>query len=103
MNFLKGIGRKFSKKVATMTVMAMAMMVAVASSAFASPPDNSIDFSTTTGLDINVVDVVKTGFSFMNMFNTYTMLVLGIIFAPVAIGFIIWIWGKLPRLGKKSA
>lgn len=61
-----------------------------------------IDFATTTGIDITTTDVVSTGFSFANMFGPYTMLVLGIMFAPVGIGFIIWLWNKLPRLGKSN-
>jgi len=56
-----------------------------------------VDFSSTGGLGLSVTDVIETGFSFMGLFDTYTMLVLGIIFAPVAIGFIIWLWRKLPR------
>lgn len=42
-------------------------------------------------LDLSPLDMIKTGFSFAGMFDEFTLLILGIIFAPVAIGFIVWL------------
>lgn len=89
---------KLKSKAVGMVSLAIAAVMALPVAAGAAP----VDFSTTTGLQIEPTDVIGTGFSFMGMFDAYTMIVLGIIFAPVAIGFVLWIWGKLPRLGKKS-
>lgn len=77
---------------------AVTAMVAVPGAAMAAP----IDFSTTPGLGVSVTDVVGTGMSFANMFNDYTMLILAVIMAPVAVGFLIWLWRKLPRFGGRS-
>lgn len=82
---------------------------AVAVSAFAggasasTPPSQAVDFSSMSGLTVDPLDVVSTGFSFMRMFDNYTVIVLGLIFAPVAVGFVLWLWSKLPRMGKRSA
>jgi hypothetical protein len=74
--------------------MAAAALTAIPTSVGAAP----IDFSTQK-IGVDVPDVVGTGFSFMGMFDTYTLLVLGAIFAPVAIGFVIWIMRKMPKFG----
>jgi len=87
--------QRIKQKRAALALMALAAMAALPVSASAAP----IDFSTTTGVNVSPTDVIETGFSFMGLFDTYTMLVLAIIFAPVAIGFIIWLWRKLPKLG----
>mgnify|MGYP001293290461 CR=1 FL=1 len=87
--------KKLRGKMAGILTAAIAVFAAVPSVVGAAP----MDFSTQeVGIDVN--DVVGTGFSFMNMFGQYTMLVLGVIFAPVAIGFIIWLWKKLPKFSK---
>lgn len=83
-------------KAGLMAIAGMVAALVVPASAMAAP----IDFSTTDGIGVGVEDVIGTGFSFMGMFDTWTMLVLAIIFAPVAIGFLIWLFRKLPRLGK---
>lgn len=98
---IKSLGNLFSsakKKAVAMFTLAMAAIAVAAVPVGAAP----VDFSTTTGIAITPTDVIGTGFSFMGMFDQYTMIVLGIIFAPVAIGFVIWIWNKLPKLGKRS-
>lgn len=73
-------------------------LAALAPAAGAAP----IEF-TGQSLNVDVADVVSTGFNFANLFNEYTLLVLGIMLAPVLIGFIIWLWGRLPKKGKASA
>lgn len=65
-------------------------IAALAPAAGAAP----IDFTNQT-LDVSVTDVVATGFNFANMFNDYTLIVLGVIFAPILIGFVIWLFGKI--------
>jgi len=91
----KFVKSKFSKSMLAVSAIAMAAMPTVGAA--------GIDFSTNTATLPDVKDVVSTGFSFMGMFDTYTMLVLGIIFAPVAIGFILWLWRKLPKMGSSKA
>lgn len=98
MNVMNLVQKVKSKKVGALSLMALGAIAALPVSASAAP----IDFATTTGIDVTPADVVSTGFSFANMFGPYTTLVLGIIFAPVGIGFIIWLWNKLPRLGKSG-
>lgn len=83
------------KKLAAVLAASMVAVVGLASSASAAP----IDFSTSSGIDVAPTDVIETGFSFAAMFDTWTMLILGLIFAPVGIGFLIWLFRKLPRLG----
>lgn len=90
---------KLKSKAVGMVSMAIAAVMALPVAAGAAP----VDFSTTTGINVTPTDVIGTGFSFMGMFDEYTMIVLGIIFAPVAIGFIVWIWRKLPKLGSGKA
>lgn len=87
------------KPIALLSAALMVAMSAMATSASAAP----IDFTTAGTLTVDPVDVVKTGFSFVGLFDQYTLLVLGVIFAPVAIGFIIWLWRKLPKFGGGKA
>lgn len=102
--FEKIKGKFASAKAKMMAAATAVMALALPVSAQAStPPSTAIDFSGTAGLDVGVTDVVSTGFSFMNMFGQYTTLVLGVLFAPVAIGFVIWIWKKLPKMGGGKA
>lgn len=84
--------KNWKKKIAAAGVVAAATVPAAA---YAAP----IDFTGAGGLGVTPQDVIATGFNFMNLFNNFTMLVLGILFAPVAIGFVIWIVRKIPRLG----
>lgn len=93
---------KVSNKVALVVATVSAAVAVVPVSASAAT-GGGIDFSTTTGIQVAPTDVVSTGFSFANMFGPYTTLVLGVIFAPVAIGFIIWLWRKLPKFGGGKA
>lgn len=74
----------------------IALVAALPTGAGAAP----IDFSSTGGVDISTTDIVETGFSFTSMFGEHTMLILGVMFAATAIGFIIWLWRKLPKFGK---
>lgn len=98
--FFKGI----KNKLAAVTTLTMALAVsAFAGAAAASPPSQAVDFSNMSGLTVDPLDVVSTGFSFMRMFDNYTVIVLGLIFAPVAVGFVLWIWGKLPKMGSKRS
>lgn len=87
--------KKKNKIGAFMMAMAIMALAALPTAVGAAP----LSF---TGQDIGieVTDVVSTGFSFMTMFGPYTMLILGVIFAPVAIGFVIWLMRKLPKFGK---
>lgn len=96
MQILTRLKGKSMKGILAMMALAVVMSFAVPGAALAAP----IDFSTTDGVNVTVTDVVGTGFSFMNMFDQWTLLILGIIFAPVAIGFLIWLFRKLPRYGK---
>lgn len=106
MNIISAVKQKwtnFKQKTTAMALLAMTALAALpVSASAAAAPTGPIDFSTTTGINVSTTDVVSTGFSFANMFGPYTMLVLGIMFAPVGLGFIIWLWGKLPKLGKKA-
>lgn len=52
------------------------------------------------GLNLSPADAVSTGFNFMNNFGGWTMLVAGLIIAPVAIGFVLWILKKIPKFTK---
>lgn len=91
--------QKLASKTKLGTMMAaLVLALALPVSAYAAP----VDFSGTS-LNIDPMDVIATGFNFMTQFNTYTTIVLGIMFAPVAIGFILWLWAKLPKMGKKKA
>lgn len=91
MNLLK----KLFSKTGALALMALTALAALPVSVGAAP----IDFGTTTGIGVKATDVVTTGFSFANMFGEYTTLILGAIFAPVALGFVIWLMRKLPKFG----
>lgn len=62
------------------------------------PAAVEVDFSGAT-MPFSVADMVKTAFSFLGMFDTWTLLGLGIVFAGVIVGFIFWVVQK----GKKAA
>lgn len=94
---LKDKLKKF--KASALALTAMMAVAAIPGTVGAAP----IDFTNTGTLNVPVTDVVKTGFSFMGLFDEYTMLVLGVIFAPVAIGFVLWLWKKLPKMGSGKA
>jgi hypothetical protein len=83
------------KKLAYFAFAALMAIAALPTAAGAAP----IDFTgTTTG--VSVTDVTSTGISFMNIFGEYTMLILGVIFSPVIIGFLIWLMKKMPKFSK---
>lgn len=88
------------KKVIASVAIVGAAMMAMAGSAFATTTSNAVDFSSTGGLGIDVADVVSTGFSFAKLFNSYTTLIVAIIMAPVLIGFIVWLFKKMPKMGR---
>lgn len=94
----KKIKALLQRKAAVVMTAAIALIAALPTAVGAAP----IDFSTTTGLTVSTTDVVATGWSFANMFGSWTMLVLGIIVAPVVIGFVIWLMRKLPKFGGGS-
>lgn len=99
---IKAKVKAWKTSIVTSAVAVMAV-AALPVAAFASPPPSSaIDFTASGSPTIAVTDVVKTGWNFMNMFGPYTMLILGVIFAIFGISFIIWLWGKLPKMKTKS-
>jgi hypothetical protein len=83
------------KKLAYFAFVALMALAALPTTAGAAP----IDFTGTT-VGVSVTDVTSTGVSFMNIFGDYTMLILGVIFAPVIIGFVIWLMKKMPKFSK---
>ncbi|MFD0717684.1 hypothetical protein [Paenibacillus sp. GCM10027626] len=89
----------FKKKKKVTAVAGASLALAALPSAVGAAPISFGDSS----IGITTTDAIATGFNFMGLFDSWTMLVVGIIFAPVAIGFIIWLMGKLPRMGKKSS
>lgn len=86
--------KNLKKKMAAVGIVATATVPAAA---YAAP----VDFSAAGGLGVSPADVVATGFNFASLFNDYTTLVLGILFAPVMVGFVIWVVRKIPRLGSR--
>lgn len=86
---------KGKAKAGVFALTAMLTALVAPTAAMADP----IDFSGMDGVTVTPTDVIGTGFSFASMFDQFTLLILGIIFAPVAIGFIIWLLRKLPRFG----
>lgn len=88
-------GKKKGKIGAIMMALSVMAMAAIPTGVGAAP----LTFTGQT-VGVEVTDVVTSGFSFMNMFGDYTMLVLAVIFAPVAIGFLIWLFRKLPKMGR---
>ena len=67
-------------------------IAALAPAAGAAP----IEF-TGQSLNVDVGDVIGTGFNIANMFGPYTMLILAFIIAPVLIGFLIWLFSKIKK------
>lgn len=65
-------------------------IAALAPAAGAAP----IEF-TGQSLDVDVGDVIGTGFNIANMFGPYTTLILAFIIAPVLVGFLIWLFKKI--------
>jgi hypothetical protein len=92
---LKTFFKKWNAKITALALVALTALAALPVAVGAAP----IDFSTTTGVDIAPTDIISTGFSFAKMFDAQTTLVLGLIFAPVGIGFLIWLIRKLPKFG----
>jgi len=43
----------------------------------------------------SIQDVIRTGFSFVSKYSTWIMIVLAVIFSPVAAAFIIWLFRKV--------
>lgn len=92
--------KKLFSKTGALALMALTALAALPVAVGAAPVTSApIDFSTSTGIAVSPTDVVTTGFSFANMFGPFTMLILGAIFAPVGIGFVIWLMRKLPKFG----
>lgn len=50
----------------------------------------------------NVLDVIKTGFSFLNKFGIYIAVVLGIMFAPTILSFLFWLFSFISPSKKKE-
>lgn len=86
--------KNWKKKLAAAGVVAAATVPAAA---YAAP----IDFTGAGSLGVTPADVIGTGFNFIALFDSYYALVLGLIFAPVLVGFVIWILRKIPRLGSR--
>jgi len=61
-------------------------------------PAPGIDFSGQSN-GIDVMGAISSAFSFLGMFNAWVYLVLGIVLAPVMIGMIFWLVGKLKKRG----
>lgn len=53
------------------------------------------------GFSIN--DVISSGFSFMGLFDDYTMLIMGAVIAIAVVSIGIWLLKKIPKPGSKSA
>lgn len=96
--FKRGI-KKARKKVAV-GLAAMVALVASATSAMASPPPG-LDFGS-GDFDFSLADVVATAWNFLGIFPVWVQLVLGIILASTLIGFILWIFSKLPKYRTRS-
>lgn len=91
--------KKLVNKMKTKAFLATGAGTAVVASALPGVSSaNAITFGTNT-LDVSASDVVSTGFNFANMFGEYTTLILGVMIAPVVVGFIVWLWRKLPKFG----
>jgi hypothetical protein len=84
-------------KFAYLMAMAIAAVAALPTAAGAAP----IEFTGQT-VGVSVGDAVTTGFNFMGMFNEWTLLVAGLILAPVAIAFLLWIVSKAPKQKSKA-
>lgn len=87
------------KKVKGAALTAMAML-AIAATAIGGGTEAhaattpGVDFSgQTTGID--VMAAISSAFSFLGMFDAWVYLVLGVLLAPVLIGLIFWLVGKL--------
>lgn len=63
------------------------------------PAAGAAPLTFTDGITVTPTDVVSTGFNFMGMFDGFTMLVAGLIIAPVAVGMLIWLLKKAPKKG----
>lgn len=48
-------------------------------------------------LDVDIGDVIGTGFNIANMFGPYTVVILAFIIAPVLVGFLIWLFSKIKK------
>lgn len=64
-------------------------------------PGNHVTFDPDLAFG-NVMDAIATGFSFLAKYRMYILIVLGIIFAPLAIGFLQWLFGKLRKAPQKK-
>lgn len=95
--FLKG------KKKVGLLLTAMVLAFVAPMAVGAAPPDNSIDFSTTDGFGVSIMDIINTAWSFIAQFDTFTMLILAVIIVPTLIGFIIWLVSKMPKFRKTSS
>jgi hypothetical protein len=82
---LKLLSRVMGGKKSKVAVIAAAMMVFGATSAFAADP---IDFTGVT-LPFNVPDMLTTAVGFLTMYGQWILLALGVIFAPVLYGLAI--------------
>lgn len=85
------------KKIVGLMSVAMLALATLPTAAGAAP----IEFTGQT-VGVSVGDAVATGFNFMGMFDEWTLLVAGLILAPVAIGFLLWILNKAPKQKTKS-
>lgn len=105
MKLIKRLFSLFSsgKKKAGLALTAMVAVLALAVPVSAAPPDNSIDFSTTDGFGVSIMDIINTAWSFIAQFDTFTMLILAVIIVPTLIGFIIWLMSKMPKFRKTSS
>lgn len=54
------------------------------------------------GLSVSVMDAIGTGFSFLAKYSLYVLIVLGIIFAPLIIGMLQWLFNKIRKTPEKK-
>lgn len=92
--------KKLGKKTVALALM-MVTMLTFATSSFAAPPAQDIDFGS-GGFTFSLSDIMTSSWSFISGFNTYVILILALILVPTLVGFVIWLMSKVPKFRKSA-